>query len=52
MDEDGEFQCRSGGRELLDIFVNDMALQPVHPIYFALTDFGMGDDAIHIQNIR
>lgn len=52
LDEDGEFQCRSGGRELLDIFVNDMALQPVHPIYFALTDFGMGDDAIHIQNIR
>lgn len=52
LDENGEFQCTSGGRELLVTFLNDMDNQPVHPLYFALTDFGMGDDAIHIQNIR
>lgn len=52
LDENGEFQCTSGGRELLVTFLNDMDNQPVHPLYFTLTDFGMGDDAIHIQNIR
>ena len=52
LDENGEFQCTSGGRELLVTFLNDMDNHPVHPLYFTLTDFGMGDDAIHIQNIR
>lgn len=52
LNENGEFQCTSGGRELLVTFLNDMDNQPVHPLYFTLTDFGMGDDAIHIQNIR
>ena len=52
LDENGEFQCTSGGRELLATFLNDIENQPVHPLYFSLTDFGMGDNAIHIQDIR
>ncbi|MBQ8170065.1 MAG: hypothetical protein IJZ98_04925 [Bacteroidales bacterium] len=52
LNKEGEFQCQSGGRELLDLFINGMDNQPVHPLYFNLTDFGIGDDVLHIQNIK
>lgn len=52
LDKNGEFQCQSGGRELLDIFINSMDKQPVFPLFFNLTDFRMEGNTIHIQDIR
>jgi len=52
LNEAGEFQCQSGGREMLDRFINGSIDQPIFPYSFSVTDFGSGIDAIHIPDIQ
>ena len=51
LDENGEFQCTSCGRELVDTYLNGMDEQPVFPIAFTVTDFSGNTTGIHIKDV-
>lgn len=51
LNKDGEFHCQSGGREILDLFINGTPDEPIFPYSFSVTDFNSGLDAIHIPDI-
>ena len=52
LNKDGEFHCQSGGREILDLFINGTPDQPIFPYSFSVTDFNLGLDAIHIPDVQ
>lgn len=49
--ENGEFQCRKGGKELLDEYRSYENNEPVLPLYFTVTDFSGTQAYIHINDI-
>ena len=51
LNENGEFQCKSGGRELVGTYLNGMDEQPVFPIAFTVTDFSGNTTGIHIKDV-
>ncbi len=51
-DENGEFHARSGGIELLELYIEGPKNEPVFPLFFELTDGSDKTAYIHIQDIQ
>ena len=47
LDENGEFRCRKGGPEIIDLFLTPSAEEPSFPVFAAIRNY----EGVHIQNI-
>lgn len=48
LDDEGQFTCRSGGEEMIDIYRDGIMEQPLLPMAYSLTDFSGETAYLHI----
>ena len=47
LDENGEFRCRKGGPEIIDLFLTPSAEEPSFPVFATIRNY----EGVHIHNI-